>query len=193
MQDDPSFLPGFALPPPDLLTDLDFVSIHDPSRSGESQSLTPFGSQQSSQSSNVGNYGLVLPSSSPERSAGINLGGDDGSQNHNDFLDIDKLLNLEEPEFIFGEDGDIIEFSPGPHAPKTPVAATATGGTPMLSDAGASARVRQEHEEGQLGGMLVSSAAISHPTRTSSLLARPTPMLPPTHHIALHARTLSLT
>lgn len=73
-------------------------------------------------------------------------------------LDIDNLLQLDEPDFTFGEDGDIIELTPGQHAPATPAAA---GGAPMYSDAGASARVRQEHEEGQQGGAQVSTAAKS--------------------------------
>ncbi|KAF1929380.1 uncharacterized protein M421DRAFT_100483 [Didymella exigua CBS 183.55] len=147
LQDDPYFLPDFALPPAEFLADLGL----DLPRSGESQSLTPFGSQQSSQSPHVGGYGLVLPSSSPDRSVGVGLEGDNGGHDNDGFVDIDNLLNLEEPEFIFGEDGNIIEFTPAQHAPETPAAAVAAGGAPMQSDAGASARVRREHEEGQLG------------------------------------------
>ncbi|KAF3046067.1 hypothetical protein E8E12_010786 [Didymella heteroderae] len=152
LQDDPSFLPDFALPPPELLADLNLGPIPGLPRCGESQSLTPFGSQQSSQSSHVGDFGLVLPSSSPDRTAGGGLKGYNGKQDDNDMLDIDKLLNLAEPDFVFGEDGDIIEFTSGQRAPETPAAATAAGVASMHSDAGASARVRQEHEEGQQGG-----------------------------------------
>lgn len=165
LQDDPSFLPGFALPPPELLADFDLGFNNELPRSGESQSLTPFGSQQSSQSSHIGGYGLVLPSSSPDRPAGGGLEGDNGGQ---DDIDLDHLLNLEEPDFVFGEDGDIIELTPVQRAPETPAAAPATGGAPMHSDAGASARVRQEHEEGQQGGAQVSLAAVSHPICTAS-------------------------
>lgn len=98
-------------------------------------------------------------------------------------LDIDNLLNLEEPDFVFGEDGDIIEFNPGQRAPETPAAA---GGVPLHNDAGASARVRQEDGEGQQGGVQVSPAMISYLVHTTSLPARPTLVLPTlypaTHH-----------
>ncbi|KAJ4381064.1 R8 protein [Didymella sp. IMI 355093] len=156
LQDDPSFLPEFALPPPELFAEIDLDFNLDISRSSESHSLTPFGSQQSPQSSYVGGYGLVLPSSSPDRLAGVGLEGDNVEQGNNDMLDIDNLLNLEELDFVFGEDGDIIEFTPGQRAPETPAVAAATGGVQMLSDAGASVRVRQEHEEGQQAGAQVS-------------------------------------
>ncbi|KAF2629688.1 hypothetical protein BU25DRAFT_489699 [Macroventuria anomochaeta] len=149
LQDDPSFLPEFALPPPELLANLNLGFNLDLPRSGESQSLTPFGSQQLSQSSHIAGYGLVLPSSSPNRPAGVGLEGDNDRQGDNDMFDIDNLMQLDEPDFIFGEDGDIIELTPGQPAPATPAAA---GGARMHSDAGASARVRQEHEEGQQGG-----------------------------------------
>jgi meiotic recombination protein REC8 len=193
LQDDPSFLPEFALPPPELLAELDLGFNLDLSRSGESQSLTPFGSQQSSQSSHVGGYGLVLPSSSPDRPAGVGLEGDNVEQGNNDMLDIDNLLNLEEPDFVFGEDGDIIEFTPGQRAPETPAVAVATGGVQMLSDAGASARVRQEHQERQQGGAQVSFAAASHLFRTASLLARHSRVPLITHSVTHHAHTSSLT
>lgn len=92
-------------------------------------------------------------------------------------MDIDNMLNLEEPDFMFGEDGDIIEVTLGQRVSETPVATPATGGAPMHNDAGASARVRQEHEGGQQGGAQVSSAAISHPLCTASLFARHTSVL----------------
>jgi len=191
LQDDPSFLPDFALLPTELLADLDIGLNVELPRSGESQSLTPFGLQQSSQSSHVGGYGLVLPSSSPDRPAGGGLEGDNGGQ---DNIDLDHLLNLEEPDFVFGEDGDIIEFTPGQRAPETPAAATATGGAPMHSDAGASARVRQEHEERQQDAARVSSAAVSHPICTASLLARHTSVLfsGPVYPHHAYTRSLSL-
>jgi meiotic recombination protein REC8 len=168
LQDDPSFIPDFALPPPELLDDLNLGFNADILRSGESQSLAPFGSQQSSQSSHVGDYGLVLPSSSPDRPAGGGLEGDNGGQ---DDIDLDHLLDLEEPEFVFGEDGDIIEFTPGQRAPETPAASPAGGVALMHSDAGASARVRQEHGEGHQGGAQVSFSTISHPDHALCLLA----------------------
>ncbi|KAJ4320790.1 R8 protein [Neodidymelliopsis sp. IMI 364377] len=149
LQDDPSFLPEFAVPPPELLADLNFsFDLHSP-RSGESQSLTPFGSQRSSQSSYVAGFGLVLPSSSPIQPNAFRLEADDGAQGDAGVPNIDNLLQLDEPDFTFGEDGDLIEFSLGKSAPMTP---QIVEGAPMHSDAAASARVRKEHEDGQQGG-----------------------------------------
>ncbi|KAJ4358948.1 R8 protein [Ascochyta clinopodiicola] len=142
LQDDPSFLPEFAFPPADLLADLDLSFNLDFPRSSESQSLTPFGSRQSSRSSHVAGFSLVLPSSSPDRPGQFRLEGDDGVPN------VDDMLQLDEPDFTFGEDGNIIQFTPSQPAPATP----AVAGAPTHSDAGASARVRREHEEGQQGG-----------------------------------------
>ena len=166
LPDDPSFLPDFILPPQELLADLDLGLNLDLPRSGESQSLTPFGSQHSSHSSHVAGYGLVLPSSSPNRPAGVGLEGDNGTQGGNDFVDVDNLLQLNEPDFMFGEDGDMIEFTPGQPALATPAVVE---GAPMPSDAGASARVGQVHEEGQQAGDQVSSAPISHPRLYSTV------------------------
>ncbi|KAH6618684.1 hypothetical protein C7974DRAFT_436078 [Boeremia exigua] len=148
LQDDPSFFPEFALPPLELLSDLDFDFGLDIPRSGHSQSLTPFGSRQSSQSSHVAGYGLVLPSSTPDRPAAAELEGGNGGQGGDDMFDIDNLLRLDEPDFTFGEDGDIIEFAPGQRAPAAPATPTAATAPSMHSYAGASAKVRQEHEEG---------------------------------------------
>lgn len=179
LQDDPSFLPNFAVPPPGLLADLSLGCDPEVPLSDESQSLIPFGSQQSLQSSHVGGYGLVLPSSSPDRPAGGGFEGDIGSQYSNNMLDIDHLLSFEEPDFVFGEDGDIIESTAGRRAPETPAAAPTTEGAPMHSDTVVSAWVRQEHEEGQHGGAQVRFAAISHRTYTASLLTRQTIILEP--------------
>ncbi|KAF5846708.1 hypothetical protein GGP41_004772 [Bipolaris sorokiniana] len=80
LQDDPSFLPDFAPPPPELLADLDCNFNLDITYSGESQSLTPFGSQQYSSTSHVGSAGaLILPTSSPITSGGFRLEGDYGT------------------------------------------------------------------------------------------------------------------
>ena len=168
LQDDPSFLPEFALPPPELLTGVDPGLGLDVPRWGESQSLTPFGSQQSSQSSRVSGYGLVLPSSSPDRPAGGALEGDDGGQGNQDMQDIDNILQLDDPDFAFGEDGDIIELTPGSRAPVAPATPVAVGRATMHSDAGASSQVRREHAEGQQRGEQVSfGRSLTH--LTSSL------------------------
>lgn len=74
-------------------------------------------------------------------------------------LDVDNMLQLDEPDFTFGEDGDLIEFTPGQPAPATPATA---GGMHIHSDTGASARVRQEHTEGQRGGDQVSLGSFIH-------------------------------
>ncbi|KAG9205311.1 hypothetical protein G6514_008890 [Epicoccum nigrum] len=166
LQDDPSFLPEFALPPPELFSGIDLSFTLDVLRWGESQSLTPFDSRQSSQSSHVGGYGLVLPSSSPDRPAGGALEGDDVGQGDQDMQDIDNILQLDDPDFAFGEDGDIIELSPGSRAPVAPATPVAAGRKTMHSDASASSQVRREHAEGQQRGDQVTNilkAAIGDP------------------------------
>lgn len=176
LQDDPSFLPEFVLPPPELLTDLDLGFDSNLPRSGGSQSLTPYGSQQLSQSPNATGFGLVLPSSSPNRPGDFRLEGGNDTQGDNVMMDVDNMLQLDEPDFTFGEDGDLIEFTPGQPAPATPANA---GGMYMHSDAGASARVRQEHKEGQQGGDQVSLSSIILEVffRFSTHLARSLPTL----------------
>jgi meiotic recombination protein REC8 len=153
------------LPPPELLTGIDPGLGLDVPRWGESQSLTPFGTQQSSQSSRVGGYSLVLPSSSPDRPAGGALEGDDGGQGNQDMQDIDNILQLDDPDFAFGEDGDIIELTPGSRAPVAPATPVAAGRATMHSDAGVSSQVRREHAEGQQRGDQVSFGPLSHPVR----------------------------
>ena len=171
-----------VLPPHELLADIDLGFNLDLPRSDESQSLTPFGSQQLSQSSHVAGYGLLLPSSPPNRPAGVGLEDDNKSQGGNAFVDVENLLQLDEPDFIFGEDGDMIEFTPGQPAPATPAA---VGGAPMHSDAGASARVRQEHGEGQQVGDQVSIVAISHQNYTTRLLVHCAPVLLPSLYLTM--------
>ncbi|KAJ4994305.1 hypothetical protein SVAN01_00134 [Stagonosporopsis vannaccii] len=148
LQDDLSFLPEFALPPPELLVDLGLGVDLDSPRSGQYQSLTPFGSRQSSQSSHANGFGLVLPSSTPDRLPAVGLEGDYGGQG-DDLLNIENLLQLEEPDFTFGEDGDIIELTPRQHARGAFATPTAVGISSMHSDTAVSARVRQEHKEGR--------------------------------------------
>jgi meiotic recombination protein REC8 len=155
LQDDPSFLPEFALPPLELLADLDARLNLDVSRSGDSQSLTPLGSQRSQSSSQVGALGgLVLPTSSPDHPGCFSLGGD------NDAVDLggaDDNIVLEDPVFGFDDDGMLFE---GPPAEKVAGTPAAQSGAAMLSDAGASAKVRREHEEGRMGGVQVSFNAV---------------------------------
>jgi meiotic recombination protein REC8 len=139
LQDDPSFLPDFALSPPELLADLDLGFNVDIARSDDSQSLTPFGSQHaqsSSQASALG--GLVLPSSSPVQPRGFSIAGHQEAAVQNGFLDADDGFELEEPGFTFDENGELIE---GPPAAKVAGTAAAQSWVAMHSDAGASEKV----------------------------------------------------
>jgi hypothetical protein len=79
--------------------------------------------------------------------------------------DIDNILQLDDPDFAFGEDGDIIEFSHGSRAPVAPATPAAAGRKTMHSDASASSQVRREHAEGQQRGDQVSFGPLSHPFR----------------------------
>jgi meiotic recombination protein REC8 len=155
LQDDPSFLPEFALPPPEVLADLDFGLDLSISRSGDSQSLTPFGSQYSQSSSHTGALGgLVLPTSSPDPlGGGFELQGDNDEAEHSSFLGATDGLDLGEPDFIFDENGEYLEVPVAQNVAGTPAARSAAA---MHSDAGASAKVRKEHEEGRMGGAQVS-------------------------------------
>jgi hypothetical protein len=147
-------LPEFALPLPELLTDLDLGLEFSIARSSESQSLTPFGTQQSQSSPNAGALGgLVLPSSSPVEQGGFQLEGDDEAAGNSGFFGGDDGFDLGEPDFGFDENGELIE---GPLAPRVAGTPAARSGAAMHSNAGASAKVRKEHEEGRMVGAQVS-------------------------------------
>jgi len=68
-------------------------------------------------------------------------------------------IEIEDPDFMFGDDGEIIQLSPRPAVVKTPAT---PAGAPMSGDAGTSARVRAEHEEGRRARDQVSFTALSH-------------------------------
>ncbi|KAF1851937.1 uncharacterized protein K460DRAFT_392110 [Cucurbitaria berberidis CBS 394.84] len=149
LPDDPSFLPEFALPLPELLADLDLGFSLDITHDDESQSLTPFGSQQPqcSYPSEIG--GLILPTSSPGMPGEFRLEGDNGPgsiDRPSGMFDAGNMLEMLEPDFMFGDDGDLIDLTAGNAIVVTP---GVPGGSTMHSDAGASARVRREHEEGR--------------------------------------------
>ena len=162
LADDPTFLPDLALPAPDLFGELDSTFGLDIARTDDSQTLTPFGSQHSS-SSHVGEIGgLILPSSSPDMPGEFRVKGDNefGSVGgRGDTLGAGDMLEMLEPDFMFGDDGDIIELPAGNALARTP---RVSGGARMPTDAGASARVRREHEEGLNAGAQVSFAVLSH-------------------------------
>lgn len=163
LPDDPSFLPEFALVPPELLADLDLPFDLGITRTGESQSFTPFGSQHSQSSHGDAIGGLVLPSSSPSMPGGeFRLEGDNGLGSiggPSGMLGAGDMLEVLEPDFTFGEDGDIIDLTASNAVVRTP---GAPGRNTMHSDAGASERVRREHEEGRRTDAQVSFTAVFH-------------------------------
>lgn len=69
------------------------------------------------------------------------------------------MVDIEDPDFMFGDDGEIIQFSPSHRSMKTP---TRSAGAMVSGDAGASARVRREHEEGRRAVSQVSYTALFH-------------------------------
>ena len=69
------------------------------------------------------------------------------------------MVELEDPDFAFGDDGELIDVPRGNAAVGTPAR---PAGAAMSGDAAASARVRREHEEGRQAGGQVSSTALSH-------------------------------
>jgi meiotic recombination protein REC8 len=159
LQDDPSFLPDFALPPPELLADLDLAIPLVTPQSGESQSLTPFGSQVVPGTRTGSIAGLILPSSSSRDLGDFRLAGDNGLSSVGGsglFVGEDLLEPLAEPDFGFDADGNFVD-----HA-AIPVTPNVYGETVMQSDAGASERVRQEHEVGQMADVEVSLTADFH-------------------------------
>ncbi|CAO2651005.1 Nn.00g093020.m01.CDS01 [Neocucurbitaria sp. VM-36] len=149
LPDDPSFLPEFALAPPEFLAEHDLPFESGIVRAGDSQSFTPFGSQQSQSSHDGAIGGLVLPSSSPSMSGQFRLEGDNGPGSigrPSGVLGAGDMLEVLEPDFTFGDDGDIIDLTAENARARTP---GVSGGVTIHSDAGASERVRREHEEGR--------------------------------------------
>jgi len=93
--------------------------------------------------------------------AEFRLEGDDGvgSVGGPSVMGAGDTIQLEDPDFMIADDGEIIQLPPRRKIPSTPAR---TAGAKMSSDAGASARVRKEHEDGQQVGDQVSFAAFSH-------------------------------
>lgn len=153
LQDDPSFLPEFALPPPELLAQLKLGPAVDPLRNGDSQSLTPYGSQQHPTTPEGPVGGLILPASSSVGVGGFMIHGDNGSAGIGGPSDMLGGDELDDPGFSFDADGNLIDYEEANVIAGTPAAPR---GSAMPGDAGASARVRQEHEEGLHAGAQVS-------------------------------------
>jgi hypothetical protein len=76
-----------------------------------------------------------------------------------DMLGAGDMVEIEDPDFMFGENGEIIDVPQGSAAARTPAA---PAGAAMSGDARASARVRREHEEGRQAGIQVNFTASSH-------------------------------
>jgi len=93
--------------------------------------------------------------------AEFRLEGDDGvgSVGGPSVMGAGDTIQLEDPDFMIADDGEIIQLPPRQNMPSTPAR---TAGAKMSSDAGASARVRREHNDGQQVGDQVSFAAFSH-------------------------------
>lgn len=147
-------MPDFALAPPENIVDFDGDFNFNIAHSGDSQSLTPFGSQQSYSSEGGPLGGLVLPTSSPTPGGGgFQLHGDDEGTGLNALPVGDNGVALDEVDFAFDENGELIEGLLGQIVAGTPAARSGVG---MQSDAAASAKVRKDHEEGRVGGVPVS-------------------------------------
>lgn len=189
LPDDPSFLPDFALPPLDLPAELDLPANFDIVRFDESQTFSPFNSQRS-QSSNTGIIdGLILPTSSPALAGVFRVEGYNGPSSIGGLsgtIDVGDILEVPEPGFTFGDDGDMIDLALPNELPKTP---GVSGQVMMASDAGASARVRQEHEEGRRMVTQVSLAAIANALLRSILLIFLACLLCAPHLISHHCLT----
>ena len=93
--------------------------------------------------------GLILPSSSPNRPGDFRVEGDNGigTETRSAMFDSGDPMDLDEPDFMFSADGDIVQLTP---------AAIRSGTPAMQSGTGASAKVRREHEEGLQGDDQVS-------------------------------------
>ncbi|KAH8717092.1 Rec8 like protein-domain-containing protein [Phaeosphaeriaceae sp. PMI808] len=154
LPDDPSFLPDFLLSPPELLAELDQGFNVGTSRSADSQSLTPFGSQREHSFSSVSALGgLVIPSSSsPGRAGSFILGDDNEVGGSNDLINLQDDIQLGEPGFTFDENGELVDGLEARIVAGTPAGHS---GTVVHSDAGASERVWREHEEGRLGALQI--------------------------------------
>ncbi len=85
-----------------------------------------------------------------------------------DMLHAGDFHDMEEPDFMFGDDGDIIELTADKVLPRTP---SGQGTAAMQTDARASEKVRREHEEGRGVVAKVCFTVFSHVLRYPSLTA----------------------
>ena len=128
------------------------LRLDPPMHMGDSQSLTPLGSQRRPSTPEAPLGGLILPVSSSARSGGYvgpidagfsSVGGASGGIQ--DIGGYDDAIS--EPGFTFDDNGDLIDFSEvDRNAPSG--APDVVRGTTMQHDATASERMIQEHYEG---------------------------------------------
>lgn len=157
LEDDPSFLPDFALAPLDL-DDVSELDLPGPARSSSLLSLRRSRSPRPiTLEEHEGGpvLGIQVPSSdaSPGGLAGFVVPGDDGpgTRVHGGtaiYMDDEGF----EPgvDFGFDADGNLVEHALTDHVQRTPATVARPG---LPSSSAASARVRQEHEDAQqLGG-----------------------------------------
>jgi len=175
LQDDPSFLPEYTMHPHDLSADFNLgFDLFSAYHSGDSQSLTPFGTQQSPSIPTAGAVGgLVLPSTSPLQHGEFRLKGDndaDSVSRTSDMFGTGGFLDLDEPDFTFGDDGGFIQLGYDEIMHRTP---DVHGGAEMQSYTGVSARVRREHEQGRHAGAQVSLVVSSFVLCTAMALLYP--------------------
>lgn len=162
LQDDPSFLPGLTLPPPDILEEFSFLDPVRRRAGEESQTLTvtPLGSQTVPRTPQRPLGRLVIPSSSSGPVGGFGFEGDNLPGSVGDFGGMMGGEAIVEPlpeDFSFDGDGNFIDLAAGEEMAVTP---QIPEGAAMHSDAGASARVRAEHEAGQQVAVQVSDPTL---------------------------------
>ncbi|KAL5393624.1 hypothetical protein PMIN02_005734 [Paraphaeosphaeria minitans] len=143
LQDDPSFLPEFAMPPLEFLAELELSPVPPLRTTSESQSLNPFDFQQEQgPSTPCPVTGLIIPTSSSVGPGGFVLQGNGPSSIGGQVAVDDDMIDA--PDFTFDENGEFVDLTEANLNVGTPAA---PGGGTVHSDAGASAKVRQDHED----------------------------------------------
>jgi meiotic recombination protein REC8 len=103
-----------------------------------------------------------LPTSSPVLVGEFRLEGDDGAGSVGGpsvMLGAGDTVEIEDPGFMFGDDGEIIQFSPRRALARTPAKIT---GVIMSGDVGANVRAQKEPEKRRQVANQVSFAAFFH-------------------------------
>ncbi|KAJ4356042.1 R8 protein [Didymosphaeria variabile] len=132
------------MPPPELLAELELGPMLSPLRAtSNSQSLMPIESQQAP-STPAPVDGLIIPVSSSVGPGGFALLGNGPSS-----IGGHVAADHEMIDFTFDENGEFVDLAEEYVNVGTPAR---LGGSTMHSDAGASAKVRQDHEDGLRAG-----------------------------------------